>query len=140
MEPYPPLSSIDHAWRADNVPARSKTTANTAKPAQVGDAKPRDLKRVGRAAAEDIDDWFGVPAYTMKVAVVQQYSHSSNARSNQNARESRAVVGALVIFMVFGFLAGLGILLIRNSYLFFLNKAVTLPFERIPHADRLVPE
>ena len=72
--------------------------------------------RVGWAAAEGIDEWIGVPANTMKVAVVQQYSYSSSPQKSD--RQSKAIIAALMVFMLLGFLAGLALLAIRNAYLF----------------------
>ncbi len=39
-------------------------------------------------------------------------------QAKKKDRTSAALIGAMMVFMLLGFLAGVGILLLRNSYLF----------------------
>ena len=58
----------------------------------------------------------------MKVAAMQQYQDYSYTSYQQTAkkkdRTGMALVGALFLFMFFGFAVGMVVLLVRNSYLF----------------------
>ena len=58
----------------------------------------------------------------MKVAVMQQYQDYSytpyQPTAKKKDRTSMALIGALFLFMFFGFLGGIVVLAVRNSYLF----------------------
>lgn len=99
------------------------TTALSAKPVQTGDAKPQDPSR-GSAGPPRPVPATGLESqqHMMKVAVMQQFSdYSYSAIQTQPKKKDRtgmAMATILVLFMLFGFLGGIGILLIRNAYLF----------------------